>query len=512
MFEIAWCVLLYFSVLIMEFAPVALEHPWLQHPWLQFVYRLLKKATIPLVIAGIVLSTLHQSSLGSLFLIAPHRVHPLWYSAWIPVFFFTTAIATGLLALILESHLIQRWYGHGLEDKLLTRMGKIAAFVLWFYLALRLGDLLWRGILPAALDGSWQSMLFSAEILIGGIIPAILLSIPKIRNNPSGLITAAILGVAGILTQRLALSTITVYRPEIAPYRPSFLEVIIAFAIPAAAALIYLFFIENLKVVEKPLDPFLTAKTKKPSFDSSTQVYNDQGLRAAFIKRSGIAVFVMAATLALVPGRLFKGELLPPTPVKAASGYQVLNIDGNQSGYSVNFPHQEHQVRLIEETGDELRACATCHHMDQPEDQATACSECHTDFHLSSSIFNHTFHVNELGGNQTCLECHGGYKFDIHLSLVSYIYTDPSCLDCHTGQHTAGNAKTCDSCHDQMKPGVDGENFSYNAIPYQEAIHTTCITCHQQKAIEFNEPGFGECETCHGIHNKDLWLQTAMEN
>ena len=80
MFEIAWCVMLYFSVLVMEFGPVILEHPWFQHSLFQIALHILHKATVPLVIAGIILSTLHQSSLGALFLIMPHRVHLLWYS------------------------------------------------------------------------------------------------------------------------------------------------------------------------------------------------------------------------------------------------------------------------------------------------------------------------------------------------------------------------------------------------------------------------------------------------
>lgn len=512
MFEIAWCVLLYFSVLIMEFAPVALEHPWLQHKWLQFIYRILKKATIPLVIAGIVLSTLHQSSLGSLFLIAPHRVHPLWYSSLIPVFFFTSAIATGLLALILESNLVQRWYGRGLQFDILTRLGEFAAYVLWFYLALRLGDLIWRGVIPTAIDGSWQSLLFMAEILIGGILPAILLSIPQIRNKPEGLITSAILGVAGILTQRLALSTLTVFRPDMAPYRPSFLEVVIAFAIPAAAGLIYLFFIENLKVVDEPLDPIIKPGTQHPSFDPLTRVYKGNGLRSAFVKRSGIAIFIMAATLAFIPGRIFKGEQMPPTSVSPATGWQTLQIDGNQSGYAVSFPHQEHQERLTQAMGDEALACATCHHMDKPEDQASACSECHQDYYLPSSIFNHSFHVANLGGNQACTECHGGNNFAAHLLVLSVLNGNSECLQCHTGEHLPSNAATCEQCHEQMQSSSTQTSFSYQAIPYQEAIHQTCINCHQRQAFETGQPTLGECGTCHTGTLPDQILETALSN
>lgn len=511
MFEIAWCVLLYFSVLIMEFAPVALEHPWLQHPWLQFIYRMLKKATIPLVIAGIVLSTLHQSSLGSLFLIAPHRVHPLWYSPLIPVLFFTSAIATGLLALILESNLIQRWYGRGLNLKILSSLGKIAAYTLWIYLFLRLGDLVWRGVLPAALDGSWQSLLFSAEILLGGVLPAILLSLPKVRNQPAGLTTSAILGVAGILTQRLALSTLTVYRPDIAPYRPSFLEVVIAFAIPAAAGLIYLFFIENLKVTEQPLHPFLGAEPKFPSFDASTRVWNNQTLRAAFVKRSGVAVLIMAATLAFVPGSVFQGNSMPPTPVTPATGWETLLIDGNQAGYSVKFPHKEHQARLTLAHGEE-KACRTCHHLDRPLDQATACSECHQDFYLPSTIFNHSAHVQELGGNQACAECHPSESFSFHLIVVSYVRGDHDCLECHTGDHLSKNAVSCDKCHEQMTASDPQAAFSHQAIPYQEALHTTCINCHQRQAFELGRPELGECATCHAISSPEEKTEAALSD
>jgi len=113
MFEIAWCVILYLSVLILEFSPAVLEHPWFRHPLFQRIHHWLHRLTLPLVIAGIVLSTLHQSSLGSLFLIMPHRAHPLWYSPWLPYLFFTSAIAAGMMALVVEGFLIERWFRRG---------------------------------------------------------------------------------------------------------------------------------------------------------------------------------------------------------------------------------------------------------------------------------------------------------------------------------------------------------------------------------------------------------------
>jgi Ni/Fe-hydrogenase subunit HybB-like protein len=103
LFEVAMCVMLYLTVLGLEFLPVLLEYRWFDRPLLRAIHKLVHAAVIPLVIAGIVLSTLHQSSLGSLFLITPYRLHPLWYSPIIWVLFFLSAVALGLMMVVTES-------------------------------------------------------------------------------------------------------------------------------------------------------------------------------------------------------------------------------------------------------------------------------------------------------------------------------------------------------------------------------------------------------------------------
>src|SRR5512137_1095249 len=90
MFEVAWCVMLYTTVLALEFAPVVLERFRLERP-----RRMLRAVSTPLVIAGVILSTLHQSSLGSLYLIVPEKLHPLWYSPLLPVLFYLSAVGIG---------------------------------------------------------------------------------------------------------------------------------------------------------------------------------------------------------------------------------------------------------------------------------------------------------------------------------------------------------------------------------------------------------------------------------
>lgn len=478
MFEIAWCVMLYFTVLILEFAPVILEHPLFQHSIYKKIVAILHYAIIPLVIAGIALSTLHQSSLGSLFLIMPHRVHPLWYSPLIPVLFFTSAIVAGLMALIVEGFIAERLFNRQPDMDLLKRLGNIGGFVLWIYLIVRLGDLFWRGVLPGSLDGSWQSILFGGEILLGGFLPAVLLMVPRIRANQLGLLTSALFAIGGILSQRMSLSLFTMRLPGNVGYRPSFLEIIIAFAIPAAAGLIYLFFSENLAVLQGSVPAKEDARHTYPVFEPGSLTLVDPSWKSRFAARSGIAVLVTAVTVAFLPGNLVKNQVMPPLAVSKASGWQVLTIDGDQDGNAVYFPHVEHQTRLA---GDEdvNTACITCHHLAKPDDEVTACSECHTDFYAQTSIFNHDHHTTELGGNAACSQC-------------------------HMGEHRVATAVACQECHDDMIPAVGQASFNSIASGYKDAMHGRCLNCHQSEAALQGRPDLAVCSTCHGNQIEDL--------
>ena len=492
MFEIAWCVMLYFSVLVLEFSPAILEHPRFNQPIFKTILHWLHRLTLPLVIAGIILSTLHQSSLGSLFLIMPHRVHPLWYSPWIPYMFFTSAIAAGMLALIVEGFIVERWFKRGMYFDLLTSLGKGAILPLGLYLTLRLSDLWIRGVLPGAIDGSWQSFLFLVEILLCGILPLILLSIKKIRETREGLFTAAILGILGIMSQRMSLSMFTMFRTEGTSYVPSLGETAIAFAIPAAAVLLYLFFAENLSLIGEQVEvAALPASMPQAQVSVSNGMENDAlesariGLavpssqnswwRAVVARRSGFAIFVIALALPMLSLKSNQ----PPTPVTPATGWETLHIDGNKSGYVVNFPHADHQERLKDEVIGESE-CQLCHHLNLPDDEASACSKCHTDYYKSSSIFNHSLHQQTLGGNESCLECHD------------------------TQEHINLTAEICQACHETMGPGAEGAAFSMLAPSYKDAMHGRCLDCHNQQALEQGRPDLAFCSTCHTYYQEEM--------
>ncbi|MBI5896488.1 MAG: polysulfide reductase NrfD, partial [Desulfobacterales bacterium] len=139
LFEVGACVALYLSVLFLEFVPAAME--WLG---LKKVRELTVKLTLALTVLGVVLYTLHQSSLGALFLIAPSKLHPLWYSYYLPVFFFVSSIVAGLSMVIFESTLSHRYFAHKMDQAHLDEkegvalgFGKAAAWVLAGYFIIK---------------------------------------------------------------------------------------------------------------------------------------------------------------------------------------------------------------------------------------------------------------------------------------------------------------------------------------------------------------------------------------
>src|ERR1051326_6625704 len=151
MFEVAYCVMLYTAVLALEFAPIVLERFKLMRP-----LKVLHAISIPIVIIGVILSTLHQSSLGTLYLIMPNKLHPFWYTPLLPVFFFLSAIAVGLAMTIFESSMSAKHFGRQLELPILQELGRVLLVVLSVYGILRIEDLVHRGVLQQLFAGAYH--------------------------------------------------------------------------------------------------------------------------------------------------------------------------------------------------------------------------------------------------------------------------------------------------------------------------------------------------------------------
>jgi len=201
MFEVAYCVMLYTTVLALEFSPIVLERFNMQKP-----LKVVRTILIPLVIFGVILSTLHQSSLGTLYLIVPEKLHPFWYSPLLPLFFFLSAIAVGLAMTIFESSLSSKHFGLQLELPVLQELGRVLVVVLGVYAILRFEDLANRGVLRLTLKPGYEMYLFWLEISLAIILPLALLLQPRVRSSANGLYFAAVLVVLGFITNRMNVS------------------------------------------------------------------------------------------------------------------------------------------------------------------------------------------------------------------------------------------------------------------------------------------------------------------
>lgn len=201
MFEVAYCVMLYTTVLALEFSPIVLERFKMEKP-----LKVVRAILIPLVICGVILSTLHQSSLGTLYLIVPEKLHPFWYSPLLPVFFFLSAIAVGLAMTIFESSLSSKHFGLQLELPVLQELGRVLVVVLGIYAILRFEDLANRGALKLAFHAGYETYLFWLEISLAIILPLLLLVQKKVRSSANGLYFAAVSVVLGFITNRMNVS------------------------------------------------------------------------------------------------------------------------------------------------------------------------------------------------------------------------------------------------------------------------------------------------------------------
>ena len=267
LFEVAMCVMLYLNVLYIEFLPIVVERfkgrvnlpgplAALNGPvdgLLKLADTVLPKIMWFFIIAGVVLSCMHQSSLGSLMLIAPTKLHPLWYTPMLPLLFLTSAIAVGYPMVVFEATLATTSLKLDGEMKILTPLTRITIFLLGLYLALKVGDMVVRGTYVYLLDYTAQTNAFIIEVLFGVIVPWLMLLSPKLRRSRQALFIACTMVVGGVLVNRINVFVVG-YRPPIseANYFPAIGEVLVTVGLIAALMFIYRFIVTYLPVLNKP--------------------------------------------------------------------------------------------------------------------------------------------------------------------------------------------------------------------------------------------------------------------
>jgi Ni/Fe-hydrogenase subunit HybB-like protein len=217
--EIGLCVMTYLTVLVIEFAPVVFEGlKW--QKFAHFIHRFI----MPFVILGVVLSTLHQSSLGSLLLIQPAKLYPLWWTPILPVLFFVSAVSIGLSMIIIESSVSALYFKRGLETHLLEKLARTIPIVLGIYLVIKFTQLALAGDLQSLFTSGLMSLLFWAEILVGAVAPLVYFSFKKVRQNPKWLLAGAIFQLLGMVLNRFNVSWFAVTHSDPMTYLPAFMS------------------------------------------------------------------------------------------------------------------------------------------------------------------------------------------------------------------------------------------------------------------------------------------------
>jgi Ni/Fe-hydrogenase subunit HybB-like protein len=248
LFEVAWCVTLYSSVLGLEFTVPLFE--WLG--WKK-LHGIMKKSLIALTVLSVMFSTMHQSALGSLFLLAPTKLHPLWYSGFIFIFFFVSAIIAGLCMVIFESTVSHKVFHKHFEgqhidvEKLQLGLGKAAALVMFAYFFLKLQGVI-DGHAWGYLATGWGAW-FLLEILGFVLLPSLMFAYGSRYGKVKVVRAAAVLGVLGIVLNRLNVSVIAYNWNLPNRYVPNWMEIWVSITLVTIGVLAFRWIVNRMPIL-----------------------------------------------------------------------------------------------------------------------------------------------------------------------------------------------------------------------------------------------------------------------
>jgi len=234
LYEVGWCAFLYLNVLVFEFAMVPLE----QLGWGRLV-GIMRVIYMPLMLLGVTLSHLHQSSLGTLMTLIPHKINVLWWSDLLPLLFLFSAIMAGPAMAILEYLAAARWLGFEPRMDMIASLARIEAWLVGLFVVFQIGDLVYRGAVDAMLGATWFALSFWIEIGLGLLVPLVLLMMPEVRRSRGGLAVACSLIVAGVLLHRLNVAVVGLRVRHWETYFPSLGEIGITLGITAGAMFVF---------------------------------------------------------------------------------------------------------------------------------------------------------------------------------------------------------------------------------------------------------------------------------
>lgn len=264
LFEVGICVMIYLTVLYIEFLPILTEKyknnvnmKGIFRPFNNITNKLLisldnglEKSMFIFIIAGVVLSSLHQSSLGTLMIIAGSKMHPLWQTPILPLLFLLSAVVVGIPMIILVSLLNSKSFKLKPKMPILSRMASYVGPILGVYLSFKIGDIVIREAFVYLGDFSLQSVMFYIEIIFGIVVPLFMFLNKKILSSPNLLLIACLFVILGVVLNRIN-NFLVAYKPPYADYLyfPTIPEISVTLGCAAIIILLYRFVVLNFPVI-----------------------------------------------------------------------------------------------------------------------------------------------------------------------------------------------------------------------------------------------------------------------
>jgi Ni/Fe-hydrogenase subunit HybB-like protein len=251
LFLVAWHFMLYMIAEAIEFSPAVAE--WLG---LDRLRKALKLMTLGAVIFGVTLSTLHQSGLGALFLMASEKIHPLWYSEFIPILFLVSSVFAGLSMVTLEGTISHRVFGHRLQSGstaahhgILVGLGRICAGAMFVYLFLKVLVFVHDG--HAAWIGTSWGAWYLTEVVGFVAVPCVIFTWAVRRRSVRGIQVASVLTLVGILLNRLNVSIIAFKWNAPVRYVPTWMEVAVTLAVVFTEIWVFRWIVNRMPVLSR---------------------------------------------------------------------------------------------------------------------------------------------------------------------------------------------------------------------------------------------------------------------
>jgi octaheme c-type cytochrome (tetrathionate reductase family) len=517
LFEVGMCVMAYLAVLTVEMAPSLLEG--LENGLSRsgrigrFLARLNKpirlvhswvKIILPIfIVAGVVLSCMHQSSLGTLMVIAPTKVSALWYTPFLPVLFLLSAMMVGLPMVIIESIISSKSFRREPEIDILGPLARVIPWVIGMYAVFKLGDIVLRWSQLNFTEHPGATVAWAVEIVAGVLAPFFLFSLRSVRRSAGWLLTASVLVVLGVVLNRVNVFVVGYFPPFAAKrYFPATGELALTVGLVCVLMLLYRFFAvyfpvlsaaarPSQAVLEAPrpeLEPVIhpvwawvfraTAALFLLGFVSLYSVVHAQAIRSS-MKAASVIQIVRIPRQPAIDTSAFRHAERP----EAYRSLYVLNspaLNARVNYYEpVRFTHRTHDVN----SGSN---CAVCHHRyaSGPDDRigqdvakmheeievriaGASCLSCHKD--LTQKQY------------QKCSQCHAASNepdFPARIGLKGAYHRQ--CIGCHQNQPRTAKAPTdCGSCHHPLVPDHK-LLLNYRAAAEQPAVTGKCLVCHER--------------------------------